>query len=188
MSTDLFLASVHGPLPVIDLNLFFPEQETVSMKLTDKPENIDLASVRLGDRIIEVLLDGGVDPLEFAVRRRILNDALDVAFKDKRVKDLMVTEINRYGKGETPTRLGATITLTPRTTYDYAHDPTWKKLSEEQLKPVKEAMKAQEDLIKNASKGKGSIIDQETGDVLAVAVPSTSTESVTVSLSKGKKK
>lgn len=178
--------SAYGPLPIIDLNTLFPQQETMSMKLGEKPENIDLTSIHIADQIIESLLAGIVDPLSFAVQRRILVDALEVAMKDKRVKDLMVAEINKYGKGETATRLGATITLTPRTTYDYAQDPTWKQLSEEQLKPVKERMKAQEDLIKNASKGKGQIVDQDSGEVLAVGVPSTTTESVTVSLKKKK--
>lgn len=186
MSTDLFIESQHGALPVLDLNLLIPEQETISMKLGDKPENIDLASVRLGDRIIDVLLAGNIDPLEFAVRRRILNDALEVAFKDKRVKELMVAEINKYGKGETPTRLGATISLTPRTSYDYAKDPEWKRLSVEKLEPAKLVMKAQEELIKTACKTGKAVVDQDTGQVIAASVPSSSTESVTVSLKKKK--
>lgn len=180
------VGSPYGPLPIIDLNNLFPEQETVAMKFGDKPENIDLTSIRLADMIIDALLSGIVDPLSFAVQRRVLNDALEVAMKDKRVKDLMVAEINKYGKGETATRLGATITLTPRTTYDYAKDPTWKRLSTEKLEPVKAAMKAQEDMVKVASKTGKALVDQDTGEVVASVVPSSSTESVTVSLKKKK--
>lgn len=131
-----FLVSAHEPLPVIDLNTFLPEQETISIKLGEKSENIDLASMRLADRIIDRLLAGSIDPLEFAVKRRLLVDALEVAMKDKRVKDLMVAEINKYGKGETATRLGATITLTPRTTYKYSEDPTWFAINQHELEPL----------------------------------------------------
>lgn len=188
MNNENKVVALYGVLPIIDLNALVPEQETVSMKLGEKPENIDIASVRLGDKIIEALLAGEIDPLEFAVKRRLINDALDVAFKDKRVKDLLTAEINKYGKGETPTRLGATITLSPRTSYDYGKDATWKRISAEKLEPVKLEMKQQEELIKSASKQGHDIVDPTTGELRASIVPSTTTESVTVSLCKGKKK
>lgn len=181
------LSSAHGPLPVIDLNTLLPEQATVSMKLGEKPENIDLTSIGIADQIIDAILSGRIPPLEFAVKRRILTDALEVAMKDKRVKDAMMAEINKYGKGEQATALGATITLTPRTTYMYSLDTNWARINREMVEPAKLELKRQEELVKSASKSGHDLVNPDTGELRAMIVPTTTTESVTVSLKKGKK-
>lgn len=188
LDDELPIKSALGPMPVIDLNTLKPAQEVRALKLGDdgKAETFDLTSVNLADSIIGGLLGGWINPLEFAVKRRVLVDALEITMKDKRVKELMTAEIGKYGRGETPTVLGATVTLVPRTTYKYDQDAGWRQLNAA-LQPHKDRLKAQEDRIKAACKSGGSILDEGTGEVLAAAVPSSTTETVTVSLSKPKK-
>jgi len=185
-TTELAARSAHGDLPLVDLNLLVPDQETVVVKFDDKPENVDLCSIRLADKIIDEMLEGRVAPLEFAVKRRLLINALDVAYKDKRVKDLMLTEVAKYGRGEQATALGATITVTKRTTYKYDQDEVWARLNRETVQPAKDELKRQEELIKTACKNGHDLVNPETGELRASIVPAPTTESITVSLAKKK--
>ncbi len=164
--------------PVLDMNTIQPDAGIVKF---DK-DTINIRSVDIAEGIANAIKDGVIDPLEFAVKRKLIIDAFDLVMKDRDVKNICIGEVEKFGK-QGAKKLGATITITGRATYDYSKDPTWVKLNN-QAQPFIEAMKAQEEKIKTACKNNASLVDGETGELIASIVPHPKSESIAVSFSK----
>lgn len=178
------LEESHSPvLPSFDMNEIKPSSEIIKLELSDKPETFNRNSYDLAMQIIEAVKEGKINPLELAVKKKLVTDALDIAMKDKEVKKIMVDEVEKYGK-EGTISLGAKVYLTNTTKYDYSVDPTWKSLSDS-IAPIQEQIKEQEKKIKAACQNGGSIIDED-GVMVASIVPSPTTKSIAVSFSKKK--
>ena len=135
----------------------------------------------IANQIITALKSGNINPIEFAVKRKLVVDALDEAFKDPDVKQILVNEIQGYGK-EKPRKYGAEVTVRSTGKYDYSKDPVWAALKFN-MAPLEAELKAQEELIKTATKTGGSIINED-GVVLAQPVPCPSTDSIVVTFKK----
>jgi hypothetical protein len=127
------------------------------------------------------LLAGYVNPLEFAVKRKLVTDALEMVMKHPKVKSLMIDEIEKFGKQEA-SALGAKVYITSRASYEYDKDSTWMHIKTN-MKPFEDALKTQEEKIKSCCKRGGSLFD-DSGIMIASAVPSPKTDSVAVSFSK----
>lgn len=97
---------------------------------------------------------------------------------------MAITEVQKFGK-EGATSLGANITLKELPKYDYSKDPKWAELNAKAT-PLLEALKAQEEKVKMATKMDCSLIDESTGEVIAQVVPAPSTTSIAVSFPKKK--
>lgn len=69
------------------------------------------------------------------------------------------------------------------TKYDYSQDSVWRDLKE-MVKPLELQMKQQEDRIKMATKIGASLLDEETGEVIAQKVQKSSTTSIKITLGK----
>lgn len=165
-------------LPVINLNALNSGEEL--LKFDD--ENVNIASVQLADAIIEPLLSGNENVLEFAVKRRLIVDALNIVMKHEEVKSAMFDEIAKYGK-QGCSAMGAKISIFSKPNYQYDKDAGWVKIKEE-LKPIEEKLKAQQLRIQACIKNGYSLTDETTGELIATAVPAPRTESVAVSFSK----
>ncbi len=176
--------TIAGPLPVIDTNTIIPTMELVTLSLGDKPEKFDFTSFDIANSIINAIKEGTVEPLDFAVKKKLIADAMDIAMKDPEIKAIMIAEVEKYGKAGA-TALGAKISLTNRPVYQYDQDPNWRAIKES-MKDQEEDLKAQEERIKAACKNGGSIVDSDSGEMVASIVPVKVTESIAVSFSKKK--
>jgi hypothetical protein len=166
-----------GPLPVLDMNTLSPDEGIIKL---DK-DTLNLRSTDIAMQIIASITDGFINPLEFAVKKKLVVDALEMVMKDPAVKRLALEEVQAHGK-EGCTKLGAKITTSSRSTYQYDKDPKWSEIKAE-LKPLEEKLKAQEEKIKAACKNNASLVSEE-GEIIASIVPAPATESISVSFSK----
>lgn len=139
-------------------------------------------SEQIANGIIAAVREGRISPLELAVKRKCIADALDLALKNEEVKSMMVDEVEKYGK-EGATCLGAKVTVINKRTYHYESDPKWKELNDsigETLVKIKE----QEKRVQAAVKNNCSLIDSDTGEMIASIVPAPETTSIAVSFKK----
>lgn len=166
-----------GPFPVLDMNTLNPGEGVIKM---DK-DTFNLTSTDIATRIITSINEGFINPLEFAVKRKLIVDALKMVMEDPSVKQLALKEVEDHGK-EGCTKLGAKISITSRATYQYSHDAKWAEIKA-QLKPLEEQLKAQEEKIKAACKNNASLVSED-GELIASIVPAPATESIAVSFSK----
>ena len=164
-------------LPILDLNTLESNQECIKLE----KDIVNLSSVSIADHIIGTLLAGYVNPLEFAVKRKLVTDAFEMVMKHPKVKSLMMDEIEKFGK-QGASALGAKVYITSHASYEYDKDPTWLHIKTS-IKPFEEALKTQEEKIKVASKNGASLVD-EGNIIVAQAVPAPKTDSVAVSFSK----
>jgi hypothetical protein len=130
----------------------------------------------------QAILDGAMDPLEFMVKKKAIEETLELVAKDKDVKDLILAEIAKYKAEGRATKLGAALSVTTRPTYDYAQDASWAAIKAE-MAPYEQRLKAQEERVKTATKNGAALITED-GEVLATPVPVQATESVTVKMPK----
>lgn len=139
-------------------------------------------SEQIANGIIQAIKEGRISPMEFAVKKKCIADGLELAFKDPEVKKMAVEEVERHGKSGA-TLYGASIKVTSKTEYDYSKDEKWKQLHES-IAPVVKQMKEQEERIKSACKNNASLVNTETGEVIASIVPSPTTSTIAVSFKK----
>lgn len=141
------------------------------------------SSDQLAERMIEAILEGEMNPLEFATKKKLITDALDLVLKNEGIKNLTVGEVEKYGK-EGATFMGAKIILKELPKYDYSKDPKWVEIKS-RLEPLEKELKDQEEKVKIACKTNCALINED-GEVLAQVVPAPSTTSIAVSFSKSK--
>ena len=153
-------------LPVININTLEPSEAT---------------SEDLADAMIEKLLEGFINPLEFAVKKKCIENALEIVMKNEGIKNLMIDEIVKYGK-DGASVLGAKLTTTERRTYDYKADPIWKEIKQ-RMEPLEAELREQEGFIKIATKNNKSLIDPD-GTLIAMPVPAAVTTSIVCSFKK----
>ena len=164
-------------LPILNLNTLDSQDESVKM---DK-DTVNLTSVTIATEMIDAILFGFVNPLEFAVKRKLVVDALDMVMKHPRVKSYMIDEIDKFGK-QGASALGAKISIRTMATYKYDQDSTWRFLKQN-MEPFEKALKDQEEKIKLACKG-GHDIKDEHDNVIASCVSAPKTDSISVSFNK----
>lgn len=166
-----------GPLPILDLNTLNPDEGTVKL---DK-DTLNIKSSDIALQIINAINEGFINPLEFAVKKKLVIDALEMVMKDPSVKRLAIEEVQANGK-DGCTKLGAKITVTGRATYQYDKDPKWAEIKAE-MKPLEQKLKDQEEKIKAACKNNASLVSDD-GEIIASIVPAPSTESISISFAK----
>lgn len=166
-------------LPLIDINEITPSEYSTPVIRDEKEELVNNTTFDLAARMIEAITDGHIDPLQFAVKKKLITDAFEMAMKDEQVKKILVEEVEKCGK-DGAKALGATLRLTNRPTYQYASDAKWQAIKKT-MKESEAALKEQEKKIQAACKNGGSIIDSDTGEVVASIVPAPSTTSISVS-------
>lgn len=159
--------ALHGNVPPIDIGLMVPSLQT---------------SEQIANGIIQAVKEGQITPLELAVKKKCLVDALDMALKDKDVMKACIEEVEQYGKDGAKI-FGATVKVTSTVKYDYSKDPKWQELNNS-IAPVLAEIKEQEERIKVACKQQASLTDTETGEIIASIVPAPRTETVAVSFKK----
>jgi hypothetical protein len=151
----------------IDINSLKPSQATTE---------------QIANSIIDAVREGRISPIEFAVKKKCILDAFELAFKNEEIKKMVVSEVEQYGK-EGASLHGATVKITSTSKYDYSKDPKWAAIKDD-MKEMEAALKAQEEKIKIACKNNASLVDSETGEMIASIVPCPKTDTVAVSFKK----
>ena len=137
---------------------------------------------QLAEALAQKVADGDVSPISAYVQMKSLGNVIDSFLKNKEVKDLAIAEIEKYGKGETPSFRGATMrTGETSVKYDFTvcGDPVWDELNA-QLEQIKGQMSVREKYLKNIQSPKAEI-DESTGEIYTLYPPARqSTTSVIV--------
>ena len=127
----------------------------------------------LSSAIINSVLDGEIDPIKAVVQAKSLVETLTLFLKDKGVNDLVIREVEKYGKQTS--KDGATIAIKEvGSKWDYSEcgDPIYNRLSSQKAE-IEEKLKEREALLK-ATKEPRTEVDEETGEVYTVNPPSKS--------------
>ena len=152
------------------------------LTITSVPSN-KTEQKAMAQRFIERVTDGDVDPIAAIVQMKSLSETITTFLKDESVKDVVIKECGKYGKGEYASFKGAEVSVKEGgVKYDYSvcHDPQWDYLNE-QMQQLKAQMKERETYLHAITKPIPSI-DDETGEVFTLypaAKSSTTTFAVT---------
>jgi hypothetical protein len=139
-------------------------------------------SKQIAGELIHAVRNGHIEPVDFAIKKKCIEDALELAFNE--LKPELVAEVEKYGKAGAE-KFGATVTVKTTAKYDYSHDATWAAIKHK-IAPLEAELKAQEEKIKTAVKTNSTLIDQDSGEVIATVVPCPRTETVAVTFTKPK--
>lgn len=127
----------------------------------------------LSSAMINSVLDGEIDPIKAVVQAKSLVETLTLFLKDKGVNDLVLMEVEKYGKQTS--KDGATIAIKEvGSKWDYSEcgDPIYNRLSSQKAE-IEEKLKEREALLK-ATREPRTEVDEETGEVYTVNPPSKS--------------
>ena len=127
----------------------------------------------LSSAMINSVLDGEIDPIKAVIQAKSLVETLTLFIKDKGVNDLVIREVEKYGKQTS--KDGATIAIKEvGSKWDYSEcgDPIYNRLSSQKAE-IEEKLKEREALLK-ATKEPRTEVDEETGEVYTVNPPSKS--------------
>lgn len=122
--------------------------------------------------LIQSIVEGEIDPLQAVAKIRFLSDALNTALKDDRVKDAVLSEIDKHG-GKEATAFGAKFTQKEMgVSYDYTvcGDPEYDRLAAE-MEDLKVRMKDREKFLMGIPAEGLPMVDQETGDCYKIIRP-----------------
>lgn len=126
----------------------------------------------LAEQLVGTIENGDVNPLEAVVLMKSLSEVINTFLKDDRVKDAVLAECGRYGKGEHPAFRGATVQVKESgVKYDFmaCGDPLWTACVAHEQEAA-EARKEREKYLRGITKPK-SELDEETGEVFTLNPP-----------------
>lgn len=148
---------------------------------TSKSEQTALAA-----NFANMFTEGEVSPLEAAAKLRSIKEVIELTLKDIKVNEIIISEIEKYGKGENPSAFGAKFQVKETgVKYDFSqcNDPIWNRLKAE-ADAISEKMKEREKYLKIIKEPKTEI-DNETGEVYEILPPlKTSTTSYSITFNK----
>ena len=142
------------------------------LTLNKIPISKDEQSV-LSSAMINSVLDGEIDAIKAVVQAKSLLETLTLFLKDKGVNDLVLREVEKYGKQTS--KDGATIAIKEvGSKWDYSEcgDTIYNSLSVKKAE-IEEKLKEREAILK-ATKEQRTEVDEETGEVYTVNPPSKS--------------
>lgn len=122
--------------------------------------------------LIQPIIDGEIDPLRAVAKIRFLSDMLAATLKDDRVKDVILSEIDKNG-GKEVTAFGVKFTQKEMgVSYDYTvcQDPEYNRLAGE-METLKAKMKEREKYLMGIPAEGIPMVDQETGDCYKIIRP-----------------
>ena len=122
--------------------------------------------------LIQPIIDGEIDPLRAVAKIRFLSDMLAATLKDDRVKDVILSEIDKNG-GKEVTAFGVKFTQKEMgVSYDFSvcQDPEYNRLATE-METLKAKMKEREKYLMAIPAEGIPMVDQETGDCYKIIRP-----------------
>ena len=122
--------------------------------------------------LIQPIIDGEIDPLRAVAKIRFLSDMLAATLKDDRVKDVILSEIDKNG-GKEVTAFGVKFSQKEMgVSYDFSvcQDPEYNRLAAD-METLKAKMKEREKYLMGIPAEGIPMVDQETGDCYKVIRP-----------------
>lgn len=148
---------------------------------TTKSEQEQLASL-----FAQKVLDGEISAMEAVIQMKSISESISIFLKNNDVRDAVIRETEKYGKGETPSYKGADVQVKETSVkYDFTgcNDSVWDKLNKEK-KEVDEKIKHRESFLKLVN-GSKTEIDEETGEIYTILPPArSSTTSYSITFKK----
>ncbi len=127
----------------------------------------------LSSAMINSVLDGEIEAIKAVIQAKSLLETLTIFLKDKGVNDLVLREVEKYGKQTS--KDGATIAIKEvgsKWNYSECGDPIYNRLSSQKAE-IEEKLKERESLLKSTREPRTEV-DEETGEVYTVNPPSKS--------------
>ena len=148
-------------------------EEITLFSYLDKTENLTRTAISdQSNLLIQSIIGGEIDPLRAVAKIRFLSDMLAAALKDDRVKDAILTEIDRNG-GKEASAFGVKFQQKEMgVSYDYTvcGDPEYDQLAQE-MEDLKARMKEREKFLLGIPAEGLPMVDQETGDCYKIIRP-----------------
>lgn len=148
-------------------------EEITLFSYLDKTENLTKTAISdQSNLLIQSIIGGEIDPLRAVAKIRFLSDMLAAALKDDRVKDAILTEIDRNG-GKEASAFGVKFQQKEMgVSYDYTvcGDPEYDQLASE-MESLKARMKEREKFLMGIPAEGLPMVDQETGDCYKIIRP-----------------
>ena len=148
-------------------------EEITLFSYLDKTENLTKTTISdQSNLLIQSIIGGEIDPLRAIAKIRFLSDMLAAALKDDRVKDTILTEIDRNG-GKEASAFGVKFQQKEMgVSYDYTvcGDPEYDQLAAE-MEDLKARMKEREKFLLGIPAEGLPMVDQETGDCYKIIRP-----------------
>lgn len=148
-------------------------EEITLFSYLDKTENLTKTAISdQSNLLIQSIIGGEIDPLRAVAKIRFLSDMLASALKDDRVKDAILTEIDRNG-GKEASAFGVKFQQKEMgVSYDYTvcGDPEYDQLAAE-MEDLKARMKEREKFLMGIPAEGLPMVDQETGDCYKIIRP-----------------
>lgn len=148
-------------------------EEITLFSYLDKTESLTKTTISdQSNLLIQSIIGGEIDPLRAVAKIRFLSDMLAAALKDDRVKDAILTEIDRNG-GKEASAFGVKFQQKEMgVSYDYTvcGDPEYDQLAAE-IEDLKARMKEREKFLLGIPEKGLPMVDQETGDCYKIIRP-----------------
>lgn len=155
------------------------------LSINQFPKNKNEQSI-MAAQFAKSIADGEVSPLDAVAKMKSIQEVINLFLKDESVCSAVIEEIEKYGKGETPTANGASFQVKEvGVKYDFSNcnDAVWNRLKEQSDK-INEELKEREKYLK-AIKNPKTEIDEESGEIYTINPPAkSSTTSYTVTFKK----
>ena len=137
----------------------------------------------MAEQFINLVADGEVSPIEAVTKMKSIAETISIFLKDERVKDAVLAECEKYGRGESPEYRGAVVQMKEAgVKYDFkvCGDPVYDEIYACEQGLI-EKRKEREKFLRTLTQPKTEI-DEETGEIYKLNPPvreSTTTFSVT---------
>lgn len=127
----------------------------------------------MANAFVSKVTDGNINPIDAVIQMKSLSETINAFLKSGEIKDAVIIECEKYGKGERPCYNGAILQLKETgIKYDYSvcNDPVYNRLIK-QREYIEQQCKEREEYLKAISKPKAEI-DEDSGEVFTLNPPS----------------
>ena len=142
-----------------------------TIKLFDNYPKNKFDQQMLANDIILPVIEGEVNPIETYVKARSIQEALKIVTDDDRIKDLVITEVEKYGN-KTEFNSANLQVKDVGVKYDYSvcNDQIYNDLLY-MLNDIKEQIKIREKFLSKIPSDGATIVYEQTGEVRTIYPP-----------------
>ena len=142
-----------------------------TIKLFDNYPKNKLDQQMLANDIILPVIEGEVNPIETYVKAKALQESLKIVTDDDRIKDLVITEVEKYGnKAEFNSANLQVKDVGVKYDYSVCNDQIYNDLLY-MLNDIKEHIKIREKFLSKIPSEGATIVYEQTGEVRTIYPP-----------------
>lgn len=127
----------------------------------------------MANAFVSKVTDGNINPIDAVIQMKSISEMINAFLKSGEIKDAVIIECEKYGKGERLCYNGAILQLKETgVNYDFSvcNDPVYSRLIK-QRDDIDQQCKEREEYLKAISKPKAEI-DEDSGEVFILNPPS----------------